>query len=509
MVAQQLPQGSLWFFDPNAFNPALLTSENQQVISANIRSQWAGFDGAPRTQSLNYVGQVNPLGYFGVGVMNDQAGAFARRGLNLSYTQIVILSEKTSLRAGLRVGLLQASFDESQMSIIQADDPAVTGQKYTALHPAVTPAVALVTNDWTFGLALPYAFESEFLISNTPLREQNRWRRHLQGSVGKAFELNDSFRLEPSLWVMGAPASDILWALNLNAVIQNRFIVGGAYRNNSDLALVLGVNVGALRFAYSYDLISTDISSVAMGSHDVGIIFTLSSKFADSDGDGIADDKDECPDIFGTVRGCPDSDGDGIPDKDDLCPDEYGLAQFGGCPDTDGDGVPDKSDKCPELFGLPEFDGCPDSDGDGIPDHLDKCPQTHGGEGSEDGCPTLTSAQKLTIEQAFGNLEFESGKATIKENSLTFLVKLAMLMRENPTWRIELAGHTDSVGDAQSNLELSKNRVEAVASFLVSLDIAKDRIISSFYGQSKPIDANDTAEGRAKNRRVEMNFVFD
>ena len=112
----------------------------------------------------------------------------------------------------------------------------------------------------------------------------------------------------------------------------------------------------------------------------------------DSDGDGIADSEDECPNIAGLIEnnGCPetDRDNDGIPDSSDNCPDMAGPADNGGCPhpDRDNDGVPDSQDACPDQAGSVKANGCPDSDGDGIRDSVDKCPKTFG-PAVYDGCP--------------------------------------------------------------------------------------------------------------------------
>jgi len=113
----------------------------------------------------------------------------------------------------------------------------------------------------------------------------------------------------------------------------------------------------------------------------------------DSDGDGLPDHEDLCPTEKGARadKGCPppDADRDGIADALDACPNEYGLSTLQGCPDSDSDGVADKSDKCPTLRGLPKYQGCPDTDGDGVPDHEDGCPTVKGSAAAK-GCPDLS-----------------------------------------------------------------------------------------------------------------------
>ncbi len=108
----------------------------------------------------------------------------------------------------------------------------------------------------------------------------------------------------------------------------------------------------------------------------------------DTDGDGIIDKKDECPEVPGleALAGCPDRDGDGITDKKDRCPDAAGPMDLKGCPDTDGDGLVDVDDKCPDTPGGAALQGCPDTDGDGVIDLEDLCPNTPGIK-SMSGCP--------------------------------------------------------------------------------------------------------------------------
>jgi outer membrane protein OmpA-like peptidoglycan-associated protein len=125
------------------------------------------------------------------------------------------------------------------------------------------------------------------------------------------------------------------------------------------------------------------------------------------------------------------------------------------------------------------------------------------------GCPKIEEAEQIVINTAFDNLEFESAKAIIKESSFESLDDLADLLIKKPDWKLKVAGHTDSQGAEQSNLILSKKRAEAVRDYLVQSGVATERIIVQYFGEEKPIDTNDTPEGRQRNRRVEMDIVFE
>ncbi len=234
----------------------------------------------------------------------------------------------------------------------------------------------------------------------------------------------------------------------------------------------------------------------------------------DSDGDGVNDALDKCP---GTPKGakvdsagCPvDSDGDGVADGIDKCPDTPKGAQVDatGCPkDSDGDGVPDGLDKCPDTPKGAQVDaaGCPkDSDGDGVPDGTDKCPDTPKGKKvDEKGCEILFDEVRSTLVLKGVNFEFNS--ADLTPNSRTILDSVAASLREWKEIRVEVAGHTDSIGSDGYNKTLSQRRAESVRKYLVSKGVDGSRLTAKGYGESKPIADNGTDAGRAENRRVEL-----
>ena len=153
-----------------------------------------------------------------------------------------------------------------------------------------------------------------------------------------------------------------------------------------------------------------------------------------------------------------------------------------------------------------------DSDGDGVPDFFDKCPNTPAGtkvDGS--GCPLpkvetkviVTEEDRRVVREAIKNLEFDFGKATIREHSYPSLERVARLLIDK-NFSLKLAGHTDNVGSAEANMRLSKDRAESIKSFLVSKGANASRIEATGYGKDQPIASNKTAKGRQLNRRVEF-----
>ncbi len=230
---------------------------------------------------------------------------------------------------------------------------------------------------------------------------------------------------------------------------------------------------------------------------------------ADKDGDGIADSTDACPDIAGpaSLNGCPDRDGDAIADRNDSCPDVAGIAKYQGCPvpDTDGDGINDEEDKCPDVAGVARYQGCPipDTDKDGVNDEEDKCPN-EAGSSSNFGCPEIKQEIIEKVNLAARNIFFATGSAKLLAKSYASLNNVVKILTDNPTYKVDVEGHTDITGTAEKNQVLSENRAASVKAYLVSKGVDESRISSAGFGIDKPIADNKTAAGRAKNRRVEM-----
>jgi outer membrane protein OmpA-like peptidoglycan-associated protein len=214
-----------------------------------------------------------------------------------------------------------------------------------------------------------------------------------------------------------------------------------------------------------------------------------------------------------------DHDGDGINDISDLCrhrPEDLdNYEDFDGCPDEDNDddGIYDGQDQCPLFFGDAPY-GCPsedfrteDTDLDGIKNSQDYCPnekETFNAFEDNDGCPDVVPDDLKTIVGRLDNIQFEIGKAEIKENSEVILSKIETAIQKFPDYSIRIEGHTDDVGTKKSNDLLSQQRAQSVLSWLVEHNIEKERIHAKGFGSSKPLASNTTREGQLLNRRVEI-----
>jgi len=223
------------------------------------------------------------------------------------------------------------------------------------------------------------------------------------------------------------------------------------------------------------------------------------------------------------VQSDKDTDGDGIPDDIDACPtepeDHKDPDPMDGCPapsDRDGDGIPDLADKCPDepedKDGIDDFDGCPedDADNDGIPDTKDACPKEPGQpdpDPKKNGCPRFIHLEGGMV-RVLQQVHFATGSATILPDSFPMLMEIAQLLKANPTIKkMRIEGHTDSHGGADYNLDLSKRRAASVRTWVVEHGIDSGRLESEGFGLTRPIQTNDTDEGRAANRRVEFKIT--
>jgi OOP family OmpA-OmpF porin len=291
---------------------------------------------------------------------------------------------------------------------------------------------------------------------------------------------------------------------------------------SNNVSINIGLNINYINMDNLDDVVIGTDNDIFFNAFGGITIYFGGTK--DSDGDGVEDDDDLCPDTqLGVIVdqfGCPvDTDQDGVPDYLDLCSNTPANIPIDvdGCPvDSDNDGVPDYLDLCKDTEEGIQVDkrGCPlDEDGDGVPDYRDYCPGTPlGTEVDRKGCPLESMnavVPEITSMVLSSGVNFEVGKSILLFGAKSKLDEMIKVMEKYPDSNWRISGYTDITGSYSSNMKLSYERAQSVADYLVQNGINKSRLVIKGFGPDYPIANNNTESGRLLNRRVEINFIED
>ena len=282
---------------------------------------------------------------------------------------------------------------------------------------------------------------------------------------------------------------------SLNTSYGPSFGAGINFQLSKNIALNTGVSYKSLDEKNAYSNLQ----------HVVGIKFNFEK--GDSDGDGVPDKKDHCPDLPGLIElnGCPDSDGDGIPDRSDPCPSDAGL-NGQSCPDSDNDGLTDDIDKCPSDYGPESNGGCklPDLDNDGVPNIDDRCPNESGLK-KLNGCPIIPQSLSSYLDN-YGEIFFEFDSFKLNSSQIFNLSTLSNLLKKYNYINLNIDGHASYEGESSYNMILSNKRSNSVKGKLLKDGIKDIRLNLRSFGEEEPNYSDLPISEREKNRRVKISI---
>ena len=285
---------------------------------------------------------------------------------------------------------------------------------------------------------------------------------------------------------------------SLNTSYGPSFGAGINFQLSKNIALNTGVSYKSLDEKNAYSNLQ----------HVVGIKFNFEK--GDSDGDGVPDKKDHCPDLPGLIElnGCPDSDGDGIPDRSDPCPSDAGL-NGQSCPDSDNDGLTDDIDKCPSDYGPESNGGCklPDLDNDGVPNIDDRCPNESGLK-KLNGCPIIPQSLSSYLDN-YGEIFFEFDSFKLNSSQIFNLSTLSNLLKKYNYINLNIDGHASYEGESSYNMILSNKRSNSVKGKLLKDGIKDIRLNLRSFGEEEPNYSDLPISEREKNRRVKISINKD
>lgn len=553
--AQQYPLFTNYVLNDFGFNPAIAGTSEYLETRLTYRNQWVGIDDSPKTQILSAHGGLDsiPIGIGGY-IFNDVAGQIKRTGFSIGGSYGLNVGELGELRLGVSGTFYNYRLSDGYFAEEQTDPSLIS-----AMDNHWTPDLNVglyfrMNNGFYAGVSAPQILSQKVAFDNELLNAMPTTTDlvpHYYGMAGYRLQVSEKLAIEPSVLVKISEAVPVQMDFSARAILNNKFWIGGSYRTQDAAAAMIGMDLTRrMNVAYAYDFTLSELNEASKGSHEITLGLRLFGP-KDSDGDGVLDPEDECPEEPGTKEnngcpeeeeeeeepidtdkdgtldpndacpeepgpadneGCPygDRDKDGIRDEIDDCPDVYGMAQNKGCPkdDADGDGIIDTADRCPNLKGHIQNQGCPlgDTDGDGILDEVDKCPNTPGSIGRE-GCPTASKEEREILELVIKNLYFDLDKDRIRPEAYPYLDRLAEVMVKRPELKVAMRGHADERGSEEYNLDLSKRRAEAAMFYLMNRGVNRNQMETEYYGERVPVSTSK--RNYQLDRRVEMQFIWD
>ena len=545
------------------FNPAsTIHQSHETALYLQYRTQWIAITAPYQTYSLAFSQKKERLAY-GLMLHQNQAGKASLKHtggiFNVSYN--ILDKNNSAIALGANVGLLNKHFDPSDFTFDSQYNEntgfnAATPSGESFLQTNAMLLDATVGVNWLKKWEETYPFTTHIAFSlahfNRPnesfLQNENNYRTPIKSILQARliYPISRESNLEPVLfWQKQETYNEIVMLLQGNYSFDNqtKMSFGLGYRFRDAILWQIGVENKQHQIYFSYDNNNSRLQSATSGKGAFELSWNIrfgKKQAQDSDGDGIIDEQDRCPNVAGVahLQGCPDDfDGDGIVDSLDRCPFEAGLLHLQGCNDTDkdgildhedgcpnlkgtienhgcptrdldsdNDGVLDKNDKCIYLKGSAKFEGCPDSDNDGLSDIDDECPFIKGSIELK-GCPAKETKKALLIQSQLLIL-FDTDSHQIRPNyyaELDDFIGQIDAFGENVQMIIE--GHTDSEGDVAYNYQLSQKRCFSIQNYLLQKGFSQNSIKLMSYGEAKPVNTNDTAIGKQSNRRAIIYYL--
>ena len=510
-------------------NPATIGNiKFDHQLTASYRSQWSSIPSAYRNIVLAYQ-QKGKRFSWGTQLLHNDAGKASLKStqamINLAYRKS-LSGQGEFLSIGASGGLIQQRFDptlfsfDNQYSTENGFDASSSNKesflKTTQFLPSATVGIFIQKNfnkvKGSGGLSFAHLNEPNSQFYNS-LDEKYAMRTSIFANA--SFPIKEGLDLDfYTIWNKQSVATETTLGTKLKYQLNKENILSGGISNRLNDAWILeaGISFSESALTISYDLNNSLLNTATQtkGAWELTYTYQFNKKKKPIAFNANFEHLNEKPEKKLIDQKILDSDKDGIGDDIDACPHLYGEKENNGCPtnhkDSDYDGILDHIDSCPFLKGTAEMGGCPDSDKDGISDLKDYCPFLKGTL-SNNGCPEMNKVdhQDFLKNKSFNLIvEFDTDKSDIKTFFNKRLDMAVALLLENQTAKAFISGHTDNEGDQVYNFKLGERRANNVMDYLISSGVSIHQISIISFGESKPIEQNRSDYEKAKNRRVEV-----
>lgn len=284
-MAQQDPQYTQYMYNTQVVNPAYAGSREALSFGALYRTQWVGFEGAPKTGTFTVNTPIGALQNMGLGlsIVRDELGPAIESNVNIDYSYWINTSDNAKLAFGLKAGLDLLDVDFTKLNIFDSNDPRFQNNIDNKLQPQIGAGLYYYTDNFYAGLSVPNFLTTkhfdESSIANTNVETVAAERLHYFLIAGYVFDVSDNLKFKPATLVKAVSGSPLQWDVSANFLLYDKFTVGAAYRWSAAMSAMVGFQASDEIFiGFGYDYQTTDIEDYSDGSYEIMLRFDLFKK---------------------------------------------------------------------------------------------------------------------------------------------------------------------------------------------------------------------------------------
>ncbi len=494
--AQDHTSYNLYMQNPVLYNPSYTFDSYKFNAYVNSQNQWSGFTGAPETVSFGFHGKLaDNMGLGFLGYRNTQ-GLNTQTNVNISYAYRAAFADDHYLGFGLNLGSFFEGLDRTKIENSDMSDMWLVENGNKTATFAARFGLQYHIKGFEIGIAMPQLYQkSELALHTVSVLSYN-------------YEINENIAVKPSAIVRYAKFSDLQYGVNVSATWRNMIQIQAGYSSEKSIVAAVGVMWTEYALAYAYGHNFGDFSDIFSTTHEIQFAYRLPFNKDKTDkqvaplccfGNGGTVVKVEEPivvketfDFNSSVKAT--GYGFGIEAMVKIMQDTAVVTASR----TNGKGQQNTEIK-PGVYTV-EYSS---------PGYIPVVQELDlSGVSVGEAYKSEVQLQRLEAGYVFNTgIQFESGSDRVKAESFKKLDMLVQFFKDTPNLEVEISGHTDNVGSAESNLILSKKRAQVVADYLISKGVNPKQLKVTGFGADKPIADNATDDGKAQNRRIEMNVI--
>jgi type IX secretion system PorP/SprF family membrane protein len=281
VTAQQDPQYTQYMYNMSVVNPAYATATPAILnLGSLYRYQWAGMEGAPKTLTLFAHTPINQKIEAGFSLISDDIGNGTKKETNVfaDFAYILKLDEKQKLSFGIKAGVssISTNFNGFRLNSGDVSTDEAFAENVNETVPNIGAGAYYFTDNYYVGLSAPNLLSAEHIKSRADINSFGPREIHTYFTGGYVFDINEAFKLKPAFMAIFVKGSSVSMDLTINALYNEKFELGAAYRIDDSMSLLMNVNVlPNLRVGYSYDYTISNLSQFNSGSHEIVLLYDL------------------------------------------------------------------------------------------------------------------------------------------------------------------------------------------------------------------------------------------